>query len=144
MALGKAPLAEALTKPLTGPDELVVVLSHHPFRGGWLRDEKETDAWVRSHAHLHLFGHVHEADSEDARHGAGGTFVRVAAGAAHGEQDALAEHGYNVAAVIRVKGELYLRLWPRRWSAKNKVFRPDIDNLPDGQIFTEHALRLRH
>lgn len=144
LALGKAPLAEVLTAPPTEPDELVVVLSHHPFQGGWLRDEKEIDAWVRSHAHLHLFGHVHEADSEEARSGAGGAFVRVAAGAAHGEQDAPEAHGYNVAAVIRgPKGELRLRLWPRRWSGKNKAFRPDTDNLPDGQLFAEHVLRLR-
>lgn len=144
LALGKTPLAEVLTEPPIEPGELVVVLSHHPFRGGWLRDEKEIDAWVRSHAHLHLFGHVHEADSEEARSGAGGAFVRVAAGAAHGEQDAPEAHGYNVAAVIRQpNGELRLRLWPRRWSAKNKAFRPDTDNLPDGQLIAEHPLHLR-
>lgn len=144
LALGKTPLAEVLTAPPAEPDELVVILSHHPFRGGWLRDDKEIDAWVRSHAHLHLFGHVHEADSEEARSGAGGAFVRVAAGAAHNEQGAPEAHGYNIAAVIRTaNGDLRLRLWPRRWSTKNKAFRPDTDNLPDGQIFAEHALHPR-
>lgn len=141
LALGKTPLAEVLTMRPAEPDDLVIVLSHHPFRRGWLRDEKEIDAWVRNHAHLHLFGHVHEADSEDARSGTGGMFVRVAAGATHGEQSEPESHGYNVAAVIRTpQGELRLRLWPRRWSAKSKMFRPDTDNLPDGQIFAEHPL----
>lgn len=144
LALGKTPLAEVLTMPPPERDELVVVLSHHPFRGGWLRDEKETDAWIRSHAHLHLSGHIHEAESEDARTGAGGAFVRVAAGAAHGEQSAPEAHAYNIAAVIRTpNGELRLRLWPRRWSAKLKAFRPDTDNFPEGQQFAEHTLRLR-
>lgn len=100
LALGKAPLAQALTAPRPDPDELVIVLSHHPFRGGWLRDEKETDDWVRNHAHLHLFGHMHEAESEEARSGAGGAFVRVAAGAAHSDMSAPAAHSYNIAAVV--------------------------------------------
>ena len=144
LALGKAPLAQVLTAPPPDPDELVIVLSHHPFHGGWLMDEKETAGWVRSHAHLHLFGHVHEASSKEARSGAGGAFVSVAAGAAHGEKNAPAAHGYNIAAVMRGPGsELRLRLWPRRWSAKNKAFRPDTDSLPDGQMFAEHTLRLR-
>lgn len=144
LALGKAPLAQALTAPRPDPDELVIVLSHHPFRGGWLRDEKETDDWVRSHAHLHLFGHMHEAESEEARSGAGGAFVRVAAGAAHNDMSAPAAHSYNIAAVVDGPGgELRLRLWPRRWSDKNKAFRPDTDNLPDGKMFTEHILHLR-
>lgn len=145
LAMGKKTLAEVLTMPPPGRDELVVVLSHHPFRGGWLRDEKDTDAWIRRHAHLHLAGHIHEADSEEARTGAGGAFVRVYAGAAHGEQNAPEEHAYNVAAVMRTpKGELRLRIWPRRWSAKLKAFRPDTDNIPEGQHFAEHTLLLRH
>ena len=136
-----AEAAAAAARPIEA-DELVVVLSHHPFHGGWLRDAQEANAWVRSHAHLHLFGHVHEADSEEARWGSGSAIVRVAAGATHGEQNSPAEHGYNIAAVMRMpNGELRLRLWPRRWSSKNKAFRPDADNLPEGQIFTEHVLQ---
>lgn len=143
LSVGKAPLAEVLTAS-PEPNELVVVLGHHPFRGGWLRDEKETDAWVRRHAHVYLSGHVHEADSEDARKGTGDGFVRVTAGASHGDQKEPASHGYNFAAVMRApNGDLSLRLWPRRWSNKTKAFRDDTDNLPDGDRYAEHTLH-RH
>ena len=54
-----------------------MVLSHHPFRGGWLADQKDADGWVRSRAQLHLSGHVHEADSEQARSGDGRQLLRV-------------------------------------------------------------------
>jgi len=144
LRLGNVQLAHAL-RPAIEPNELVVVLSHHPFRGGWLADEQNVDAWIRNHAHLHLSGHVHEADSEQARSGAGGLFVSVVAGSAHGEQ--LPEgipsgHGYNLAAVFRSDdGQLVLRVWPRRWSDKNKRFIEDSDNVPAGQPYSEHPLR---
>jgi hypothetical protein len=149
LRLGKAALAQALASPPPGPGELVVVLSHHPFRGGWLErsEERECDAWVRNHAHLHLSGHVHEADSEGARSGAGGDFLRVSAGAAHGERlppGVPASHGYNFAAVLRLPdGSLQLRLWPRRWSDRSKTFVADSDNVPEGQLHADHPLRLR-
>jgi 3',5'-cyclic AMP phosphodiesterase CpdA len=145
LRLGNVQLAHAL-RPAIEPNELVVVLSHHPFRGGWLADEQNVDAWIRNHAHLHLSGHVHEADSEQARSGAGGLFVRVVAGSAHGEQMPAgipSGHGYNLAAVFRSDdGQLVLRVWPRRWSDKNKRFIEDSDNVPAGQPYSEHALRL--
>jgi predicted MPP superfamily phosphohydrolase len=145
LRLGNAQLVHAL-KPAIEPNELVVVLSHHPFRGGWLADEQNVDAWIRNHAHLHLSGHVHEANSEQARSGAGGLFVRVVAGAAHGEQlpaGIPSGHGYNLSAVfLSEDGQLVLRVWPRRWSDKHKRFTEDSDNVPTGQLYSEHPLRL--
>jgi hypothetical protein len=89
---------------------------------------------------------VHEADSEQARSGAGGLFVRVVSGAAHGEQRQAgtpAGHGYNLAAVYLADGgQLVLRVWPRRWSDKRKAFVEDQDNVPTEQPFSEHLLRL--
>ena len=55
--------------------------SHHPLTGGWLADEREVEAWLRRHAHVHLSGHVHEAASEHLRSGSGGELIRVTAGA---------------------------------------------------------------
>lgn len=147
LRLGKAMLAEALTAPPPQADELVIVMTHHPLRGGWLADQKESEAWVRNSAHIHLCGHVHEADSEDVRSGAGGGFVRIVAGASHDQPAAVpssVSHGYNLAAILAMPdGSLVLRVWPRRWAHKAKAFRADTDNLPDGQLFAEHPLRLR-
>lgn len=122
-------------------DELIVVLSHHPFRGGCLGDEKDADAWVRNHAHLHLFGHVKDAESEAALSGADGHFVRIAAGAASAERG---DHGYCVAAIVRrADGSLVVRVWPRRWSDRSKDFRPDVNGVPRGEGFVDRALRWR-
>lgn len=143
--LGKQQLDMALFEPPIEPQDLTLILSHHPLHSHWMADEQNADAWIRNHAHLHLFGHVHEADSEHARRGAGGQFVRVVAGAAHGEQlpaGASAGHGYNIAAVFLTEdGQLVLRVWPRRWSDKNKLFVADHENIPQGESFAEHHLR---
>jgi tetratricopeptide (TPR) repeat protein len=136
--LGKAQVTTALLG--AGEGELLLVLSHHPLHGGWLADEKDADAWVRNHAHLHLFGHVKDHASEGARSGAAGGFVRIAAGAAHGKDGG---HGYSVGAVVRTGGEaLAVRVWPRRWSPVNAGFRLDVGAVPERQEYAEHALGL--
>jgi tetratricopeptide (TPR) repeat protein len=137
LRLGKSQLHAALTSVEAG--ELVVVLSHHPFQGGWLADQVEADRWSSNHAHVHLFGHTHDADSEVAISGAGGRFVRVAGGRAHGDKG---QHGYSIAALVRADGgDLMLRIWPRRWSDKNKELRSDVGGVPEGQTYAEHKLR---
>jgi tetratricopeptide (TPR) repeat protein len=124
--------------------ELIVVLSHHPFSGGWLADQVDADRWIRSGVHLHLFGHVKDADSEDARRGAGRSFLRLAAGAAHRGAGEPPAHGYAIGAVVaREDGSLWARIWPRRWADKLKKFRKDQDNLPEGAAYAEHPVGLR-
>lgn len=142
LRLGKAQLAAALERK--DDDEFILVLSHHPFSGGWLADEVEADRWIRNGAHLHLFGHVKDAASQRARTGAGGDFLRIAARAAHRNADEPADHGYSVGAVIRREDEsLAVRVWPRRWSDPNKDLRDDVDSVGDGIRYAEHPLRLR-
>ncbi len=141
LRVGKAQLAAGLEG--LQPEELVVVLSHHPFRQGWLADEAEADAWVRNHAHVHLFAHAGRPDTEVARGGEGGAFVRVATGIALDDPAGRDAIGYDVAAVVRAaNGSLALRIWPRRWSARATSFRPDVDVLPEGSAYVEHPLRL--
>lgn len=146
LRLGKRALALALLDPAPEPEELVLTLSHHPFRGGWLADEREIDAWVRNSAHLHLSGHIHDAESEVTRTGGGGVFVRISGGAVHSESgpsDIPAGHGYNLGAIFaQPDRSLKVRVWPRRWSESSKAFRVDVDNTPDGAMFAEHSLRL--
>jgi hypothetical protein len=116
-----------------------MVLTHHPLRP-WLADGQQADEWLRNGAHLHLFGHVHEQEIAETRHGTGSRFVRITAGAAHGDdwpKGAPAHHGYNVAAIVRdAAGQLRVRMWPRSWSEKAKKFRVDADALDDGAVST--------
>ncbi|MFT3773098.1 MAG: metallophosphoesterase [Minicystis sp.] len=144
LRLGKEQLARAL-RPSAGDGEVIIVLTHHPLHG-WLADGDDANKWLREGAHLHLFGHVHEQEIEETRHGTGSRFVRVTAGAAHGDdwpKGAPAHHGYNFAAIVRdAAGKLHVRLWPRAWSDKAKRFRVDADAVGDGEKSTTQELGL--
>jgi hypothetical protein len=140
LALGKAQRDLALA---ARPGELVVALSHHHLQGGWLADEEAVNTWLHEHVHVHLFGHVHDTPSEEARSGTGTRWVRIAVGAAHGpgEPDAPAGFGYAIASVFSdPHGSLSLRLWPRRWSPGSRAFGVDVESVPDGRDHTEHPL----
>jgi calcineurin-like phosphoesterase family protein len=148
LRLGNRQLEEAFTRPPVSKDELVIVLSHHPLHTGWLADGRDADRWVRKSAHVHLSGHVHDLTSEETR--AGGSargFVRIVAGAAHGErvpEGATPDHGYSWAAVTADDdGSLWLQVWPRRWSDKNRDFRVDRETVLDGAEFARHALSVK-
>lgn len=142
--LGKAQLACVFNNDENFEQDLSIILSHHPFKEGWLQDQREVDGWVRRHAHIHLHGHVHEADSEECRSGFGEGFVRVVAGAAHGDKmrhNIPAGHGYNFSAIVKTPdGKRRLRVWPRLWSDPNKTFVADIHRLPPGKNFAEHMI----
>ena len=137
---------EQLTKTLkdSREDELTIVLTHHPLQEGWVHDEREADGWIRSRAHLHLSGHVHDATTELLRSGSGNGFIRIVAGAAHGDASppgVPASHGYSAAAVLRAPdGRCLLRVWPRRWSERNKDFRVDGDSVPPGREMVEQEI----
>lgn len=145
LRVGKGALAQLLSSPAT-EQELVIAMSHHPLTGGWLADEREVEAWLRRHAHIHLSGHVHEAASEHLRSGSGGELIRVTAGAAHGEKSppgVPVSHGYNFASIVLTKdSDLVLRIVPRRFSDANKDFRADVDNIHPDHPYAEHLLRL--
>lgn len=142
LQLGLAQVHAAVGETV-GKDELVVILTHHPLRP-WLFDGKKAEQALQSKAHVHIFGHVHEADLQSVRHGSSKTFIRMIAGAAHAEREAQgvpARHGYNVAAVMRREdGSLELRIWPRRWAEKKYEFRADMDLLEDGETSIAHPL----
>ncbi|MEZ4308238.1 MAG: metallophosphoesterase [Polyangiaceae bacterium] len=131
----------------TRDTELTLVLTHHPFTGGWLRDESTARGWLQQRADIHLCGHVHEPEAEQHRTSGGTGIVTVTAGAVHGDKqpEGVPEsHGYNFAAVVhKLDGTFALRVWPRAWS-KRKDFRLDTHQVPEGQLFAEHPLpRLR-
>jgi 3',5'-cyclic AMP phosphodiesterase CpdA len=144
LRLGKAQLAHALLDGARDDKTIVLVLTHHPFRDGWLADEAEVASWMRNHASIHLSGHVHVADAEQVVTGGGTSFIHVTAGAAHGdaeEKAVPASHGYNVAALVRSpSGGVQLAIWPRRWSPTNTGFRVDVHNVPDRADHTLHEI----
>ena len=117
------------------PQELVVVLSHHPATDGWLADEKSVGTRISMRAHVHLSGHTHEQDAI-ARLVAGAEHPHVAitAGATHGDDD---QHGYNFATIVHTGGgEVELRVYPRRWSKKQERFHSESDRTARGK---DHA-----
>ncbi len=147
LRVGERMLTELLSgrSPAAESTELVLSLSHHPLAGGWLADEATVKKWLRRHVHCHLAGHVHEAESESARSGAGTEWLCITAGAAHAEpmpQGVPAGHGYNIAAVIETSTGMKLRIWPRKFSDPNADFRPDIDKVNPQTLYADHDLRL--
>ncbi|MFT3772223.1 MAG: tetratricopeptide repeat protein [Minicystis sp.] len=127
--------------------ELVVVLSHHPARGGWLADERDVELWLRDHAHVHVTGHPHDPIAEEARAGSPGPYVWVAAGATPAKRKvglgAERKLGYSLVSVVRADdGALSLRIVPRRWSAEGNRFVADERNLPKGEAAAVRPLRL--
>jgi predicted MPP superfamily phosphohydrolase len=145
LRLGKQQLHDAFVEP-PGKGEVVIALSHHPL--GWLApaDSRSAGDWIRGNVHVHLSGHVHEAQSEEVRGGgARGGMVRVVAGASHNERQPEswipAGHGYNWAALVADDaGDVTLRVWPRRWSDGTTDFRLDNALVPRGKTWAEHPL----
>ncbi len=127
-------------------NELTLALGHHPLSGGWLADQAAIEPWLKRHVHALLTGHVHAADAEESRSGAGTTFLRVVAGSAHSDKMPAgipAGHGYSLGAIVRGDdGRAHVRITPRKWSEKNAGFRPDVDNVPENQTYSDHALAL--
>ncbi|MBK8251595.1 MAG: metallophosphoesterase [Polyangiaceae bacterium] len=136
-------LGEAQLAPLTtaDPSALTIALSHHPLHTEWLADQLAVGPKVQTRVHLHLSGHVHDAQTEELRSGGGQGFIRISAGASHGDENESPGHGYNVAAVLGLaNGQFKLRVWPRKWSAKNASFRVDVDNTLPDLPYAEHEL----
>jgi hypothetical protein len=141
LRLGKRQLAATLEASVLGDGDLVIVLSHHPFTDEWLTDQRDVEGWVRKYAAVHLSGHVHSHESERVRGGGGDDFVRISAGAIHGEARGPASHGYSVGTVcMTADSALRLRVYPRRFSDRHKDFRTDIESVPEGRAFVEHPL----
>jgi len=125
-------------------DSLVIVLTHHPLRQGWLADEREMKNRIQTDAHIHLCGHVHEAESAESWRGSGDGHVKIIAGAAHApEEERIFGHGYNIAAVYRGEdGKLELRVWPRKWFETTNDFRSDVSITKRGLAYASHRLDL--
>jgi len=139
LRLGKQQLTSAFTNPAPDFNELVIVLTHHPLSQGWLYDESDAHRWVEAKAHIHLFGHIHGAESRETTRGHGGSLITIIAGPAHGSASET-KHSYNWVELSEGDEKLQLCLWPRVFSQKSKAFRPDTDDPPDGLSFATYSI----
>lgn len=122
---------------------LVVLLTHHPIRSGWLRDEAEVSQWLRNHAHVILSGHMHDSLVQQSTI-MGRQFVEVLAGALHGEQGQSADHAYNIGILRQLDGDAVgLRVHHRRWSIKRKSFIADHELHDPSHNYADHTLAFR-
>jgi hypothetical protein len=141
LRVGNEQLAMSLATAPASQGEVTIVLSHHPF--SWLADSKNVAGWIQSRGHIHLSGHVHDADSERLSRGGGTELVSVVAGAVHGDSSQVSAHGYSIASIIvGTDGRLRLRVWPRIWSDANKGFRLSIEQIPEASAFVDHEIGL--
>jgi hypothetical protein len=141
LACGQWLLHDAL--PASRKDaEIVFLLTHHPL--SWLRDGESIGAWTRRHAHVHLFGHLHEANTITTSSGGGSVLLEIAAGAVHDSSGPNGRWGYSIGGLWRrPDGGVIARIWPRVWSPYNWEFRQDSDNVPDRTDFATHRLAIR-
>jgi hypothetical protein len=117
MRLGKSTLQEALQE--LGPDELPLLLTHHPRE--WLADECRgwLDEALGSRPWLHLSGHVHRPEALSVS-GFGQTCraVRMTAGATHGDPADERVFGYSWGALAWHRGE---QRWEIGWAPRMLV-----------------------
>jgi len=139
LQLGKHQLTETMMG--IDDDEIVIVLSHHPLGDRWLRDEKHARNFMRGRAHVHLCGHMHDAETLGVQSGGGQTLVTIAAGATHDEDYPGAGHGFSYGALIEKPDGYAVRVWPRVFSKKQYRFVRDPEGVPDGQAWVDHAIQ---
>lgn len=131
---------------LGGVDTTVrLVLTHHPFEDGWLRDQEALRSAVQLPPTVHLCGHTHDPRVDLAAQSGGQPHVRVVAAAAHRdpkEAEARKEsHGYNFGSlVVDARGSLQIRSWPRRWFPQWQAFRVDHLGVQDRRFYDDKAL----
>jgi formylglycine-generating enzyme required for sulfatase activity len=125
--------------------DLLVMLSHHPFGKGWLSGDRDEDNGLHQLVHdmgpVHLTGHVEDADSVSPGPQSIDEFVRVTGSPLYEDGES---RGYNFVQLLRKEDDaLWLRIHPRKWSDRKKVFMLDAENVIKGQEFSEHRLRQR-
>ena len=121
-----------------------LLLSHHPFEGGWLRDETILRRWGLTVSNLHLCGHVHSPEASTYTAPGALPFARIIAGAAHVDEAEATRlpHRYNIGQILLADhGELRLRVFPRQYATTGmERFVADTAQCDPGQFYSEHQL----
>jgi 3',5'-cyclic AMP phosphodiesterase CpdA len=140
LQLGNTPLTTAFASATSGPNQVVMVMTHHPFE--WLKDEEKASSFVSSHAHVHLHGHIHRLQTLGLRSGTGTGLIRIVSGPGHGEAvPGRPNHGYNVGRLLLAQDKrIRLEVWPRVWSPEKSRFRTDVDSVPTHRECSLHTV----
>jgi len=130
----------------TAKGRVRLLLTHHPFEGGWLNDESSLRSTAEGRIAMHLCGHMHDPRVDLVSRAGGDHHIRVVAAAAHRDpKESKAgkdSHGYNFASLmLDAKGTLQLRTWPRRWFPTWSSFRVDHLGVPDRGFYDDKSLR---
>lgn len=126
LQLGLAPMVRHLAaRPR--PNEIVVVLAHHPL--SWLRDHAATEERVRMASDIFLVGHVHVAGSVDSRRGGQPHLVTIEAGATHGDTGEPVDPSYNFTRLSLQAGKPRVDVWPRAF--RDGRFRAHVEVIDD-------------
>ena len=148
--LGQLHLCEQQRNALaSATGEVKLLLTHHPFESGWLYEEDHLRSLGSRSAAAHLCGHVHDPKLELISQSGGSPHVRLVAAAAHrdpSETEAGKDsHGYNFTSLlVDPKGELRLRVWPRRWFPAWSSFRVDHRGVGDRRFYDDVQLDRHH
>lgn len=103
-------------------DEFVISLSHHPFDSIYLQDAHLARIEVDNHADVHLVSSSYLDWDVPAKSNGGGAIILGAGGRPSAR--VTQEWVYHRGAIIEADdGSLFLRVWPRRWSTEEQVFR---------------------
>jgi hypothetical protein len=124
MLLGGAQLAATLGK--MGKPEFLIILTHHPASWLTLSCRNLFVGEAARYPHVHLCGHVHEAEATLMRRlGDTTTNLTYVAGAAHGQPSD--RHGYSWGALARDRrdGVWHVGWAPRIYVRDRNEFRPE-------------------
>jgi hypothetical protein len=105
---------------------MVFLLTHHPVQ--WMAPDCATQlsSTLAPRAHVHLCGHVHDAQARLERHlGQRGASLRYIAGAAHGDPMEAKKHGYSWGAIRFHAGRWEIGWAPRIYVVERGEMRPD-------------------
>ncbi len=127
LALGQ-PQITAVKKLLLDESRIVVLLSHHPFAGGWLADADDATRALAARAALHICGHVHDASLVSIENSSGQRFTTLWAGATQ-QAGSDVNHKFALCSLVDHGGRLAVDYWPLVWNGKNDKFVPDADQL---------------
>ncbi|MFO0560794.1 MAG: hypothetical protein U0269_22445 [Polyangiales bacterium] len=109
--------------------DIVLLMTHHPFVGEWLRDEGDLKARLTARATVHLSGHVHQSSASATHDVAGLRTNHIEAGAVHMDGRATT-HEYSICSLVERDGRRWLQQWPYRWSQSNARFELNTSRLP--------------